>query len=200
MSPNTPRLLLFSTTNADKTSNPSDPTLAQRIQMISLLASKIGGAEPTAVGLINEPTFVGKSNVICSYLNDRTGGRYGTLTFIIGTDTLTRFFDPRYYASIPGGIDVALSRFFVEQGSILVSTRRGGENDRKVEDALMARDEVKRWIDQGKVWLTGTGEEDWVFVSSTNIRQAVKVGDWDSVHTMTTPEIIEYIRQEGLYK
>ncbi|ORX37956.1 hypothetical protein BD324DRAFT_563689, partial [Kockovaella imperatae] len=196
----THRLLVFSTTNVDKKPASGDPTLEQRVEMIKMLASNVGGPEsksPAAVGLINEPTFVGKSRIIHSYLLTRGFKERPHLTFIVGTDTLTRFFDPRYYGAVPGGMNQALDRFFVEEGSSLVCGRRKGEEE--VEAALLKREEIRQRVDNGQVRFFADGSEDWAGVSSTDVRKAVQRGDWDGVDRLVTPEIAAYIKDQRLY-
>ena len=197
----TARLLLFSTSNVEKTPSPGDPTLEQRVRLISLLASHMGKTgEPVAVGLINEPTFIGKSKIIHSFLSPAsisTPNARPRLSFIVGTDTLTRCFDPRFYGAVPGGMAQALSEFFEVEGSTLVCGRRKGESE--VEDALMKRDEVRERVDQGHVRLFGTGEEDWAGISSTQVRKAVKAQDWERARSMVIPEIADCIKEAGLY-
>lgn len=99
--------------------------------------------QPVAVGILNEPTFVGKSRIIHRFLESRSctpsgsgapasaakmttsgteterdtrtataaGRTRPTLSFLIGTDTLTRFFEPKFY---PSGMDNALHSFFAK--------------------------------------------------------------------------------------
>lgn len=198
-------LLLFSLTNVEKKASASDPTLQQRLHLISLLLPYL--PPNTAIGLINEPTFVGKSQTIYTYLSSHSSQSSQSteevrpeLSFVIGTDTLTRFFDPRFYTATPGGMDEALGRFFEEEGSRVISARRGGVHERKIEDAVVGRDEVKRWVDKGKLALAGTGDEEWVGMSSTKIRHAVQEEDWEAVRRLTVPEIADYIKDQGLYR
>jgi len=113
----TARLLLFSTTNVDKKPKPTDPSLHQRAEMMLLLSQRLStSAElvPVAIGLLNQPTFAGKARVIHEYLQDRHKGEGLdiSLTFLIGTDTLTRFFVEKYYTSFDGGMEGALGGLF----------------------------------------------------------------------------------------
>jgi nicotinamide-nucleotide adenylyltransferase len=110
-----------------------------------------------------------------------------------------RFFDPRFYQATEGGMDGAFSTFFNDEGSTLVSARRGDEKDRRTEESLLKREEVDKWIQNGSVRLMGEGHEEWVSMSSTKIRKAVAAGDWVQVDKLTIPSIREYIQQEGLY-
>ena len=92
------KLLLLSVKNADKTIQEGDATLSQRIEMMSLLATRIhhSNLSPSpsiAVGLVNEPTFIAKSSALREFLNDRlarltSGASRATpvqLTFLMGS-------------------------------------------------------------------------------------------------------------------
>lgn len=71
------RVLLLSVRNADKVLKSGDATLAQRLEMMILLAKEIErsfGDPPAAniaVAIIDEPTFIAKSSVLCASLRER---------------------------------------------------------------------------------------------------------------------------------
>ncbi|KAJ8490036.1 hypothetical protein ONZ45_g13345 [Pleurotus djamor] len=130
------KLLLLSVRNADKALKRGDATFVQRLEMMSLLTEDVicrssplfgapgteingGGsavaalAEPpmcnnTAVAIIDEPTFVGKSAKLLTFVRNRLAGLSTSalpekqeieLTFLLGFDTLERLLSPRYYGS-----------------------------------------------------------------------------------------------------
>lgn len=194
-------LLLFSTTNVDKSPKATDPSLAQRAEMMLLLARRLSttpstSSRPVAIGLLNQPTFAGKSRVIHDYLRTQQEGLDVRLTFLIGTDTLTRFFVPKYYASQEGGMDGALRRFF-DEGSTVVSARRGNE---RVEEEVLEWEVVGRWAREGRVRLLGNGDEEWVGISSTKVREAVGRGDGAGLRGLVMDEVADYVESEGLYR
>lgn len=204
--PYTARLLLFSVRNIEKTPKPGDASTIQRIEMTLLLAQYLtqkaslpGGI---AVGLINEPTFVRKSRIIHNYFSSTTSShsthsQNPRLSFVIGTDTLARFFIPKHY---PQGMDSAMSQYFKEDESILICTRRGtGQENRQVEDRILAEEAVQPWLGMGGVRMLGSGQEGWEEVSSTKIREKVKEGDWEGLGGLVPGQIGEYIKGEGLY-
>jgi nicotinamide-nucleotide adenylyltransferase len=246
----TSRLLLFSIRNADKTPSPGDATVLQRIEMTLLLAGRAERDGPlpggTAVALINEPTFVGKSRIIHSFLSKRHShsdvesaspssitlsstkpkpiaaaptlapAPRTTLSFLMGTDTLIRFFDPKYY---PTGLTSALSRFFAPppegEGSILISARRGlGGEAQAIELDVLAREEVRGWVISGGVRVMGSAGEGREGISSTAIRRAVggdghegdragerrEEGAVRRLEGLVPREIAQYIEKEGLYR
>ncbi|WVF68658.1 hypothetical protein IAT40_003429 [Kwoniella sp. CBS 6097] len=118
------RLLLFSARNVEKTLKSTDATPEQRVEMMSILSSNRQQSNPhesVGVGLINEPTFVGKAAIIRSYLaslphlkgkeKEEEGEEVEVdLSFLVGTDTLVRFFDPRFYP--PGQMDSKIEDYF----------------------------------------------------------------------------------------
>lgn len=68
------KLLLLSVKNADKTIQEGDATLSQRVEMMSLLATRIhhdslSPPSNVAVCLVNEPTFTAKSLVLRRFLD-----------------------------------------------------------------------------------------------------------------------------------
>ncbi|KAG2017576.1 cytidylyltransferase [Coprinopsis cinerea AmutBmut pab1-1] len=105
------KLLLLSVKNADKTLKPGDASYLQRLQMMGLLSQDVvtrwkveDGRPNVAIGIIDEPTFVGKSRILKEYFAARlrssplqSSGPSTQLTFIVGMDTLERLFSPKYY-------------------------------------------------------------------------------------------------------
>ena len=198
-------LLLFSNLNADKGDSSRDLDFTERAIMIMPLALELEETNgiPTTVGSLDEPTFVGKSRALQASLAKafRAQGLDEikvNLTFMVGTDTVTRFFEPRYYESIPGGMNGALDGFFNVDGSTLIAARRSGQEE--AERELLQRADVKPWVEAGKVRIYGTGKEDWAEMSSTKVRQAVKEKDWDTIRRTTLPAISNYILRKDLYK
>ncbi|KAG7089414.1 hypothetical protein E1B28_011102 [Marasmius oreades] len=101
------KLLLLSVRNADKQLKSTDATHAQRLEMMIRFAQELVTVdeapkkyENVAVAIIGEPTFVGKSHLLQRFLKERTNNQEEfRLTFLLGFDTLERFFAPRYYTS-----------------------------------------------------------------------------------------------------
>lgn len=207
-SPYTARLLVFSVRNIEKSPKAGDASVIQRLEMTILLAKHLASVAPlpggVAVGVLNEPTFVGKSRIVHRFLTRHNLGLEldtpfrPKLSFLIGSDTLTRFFVARFY---PAGMDQALHEFFDVEGSMIVCGRRGtGQGARDVERAELERDEVRPWVEKGCVRMLGSGEEGFEEVSSTRIRTAVKSRDWETLEQLVPMEIVAYIRREGLYR
>ncbi|WVO13721.1 hypothetical protein L204_101343 [Cryptococcus depauperatus] len=205
----TARLLLFTPKNAAKTPLASDATLLQRLEMMSLLASSLrssnSGCEPVAIGLVHAPNFVNKAQILREYLIDTLGKQKGEevrMSFLVGMDTLERIFDEKYYPS--GEMNNQLNNLFetppTGAGARLVSARRGSmEESRRLENDLMARPSIAKWVEKGNVSILGNGGEGWEDISSTLVRQAVRQEDWKMVEELVSEEIGEYIRRERLY-
>jgi len=191
------RLLLLSVKNADKTLKATDATYIQRLQMMHLLAGHIrSSASPNldsanvAIGITNEPTFVGKSTYLLSFLRNRIASLSSTeipqleLTFVIGMDTLERLVALRYYSSEESML-VSLNRFLSpeEDNSVVVCARRkptttpsaGGKGfesagEDGIEDSLKP---ARKFIRSGRIKLTDIGTDESTF-SSTTVRRFVR--------------------------
>jgi len=192
-------LLLLSVTNADKKLKPTDATYVQRVEMMVLLAKDMLAEQPgsrVAVGIIDEPTYVGKCRVIRQTFAGE--GSQATkdvrLWFGVGWDTLLRLFAPRYYGG-PEGMAKQLEGFFDRDGCGVVCARRGEESEEE-ERAFLESEGVESWVSAGKVVMADIGEK--AAYSSTAIRDAVhsQRQDWKR---MCTARIAEYIDKEGLY-
>ncbi|KAF5337921.1 hypothetical protein D9758_013117 [Tetrapyrgos nigripes] len=145
------KLLLLSITNADKQLKPTDATYEQRIEMMCEFAKDVEVTDKTgtvAVAIIDEPTFVGKSRMLQTFLRERIERLSSEapsksrphpcqLTFLLGYDTLERFFAPRYYTKDPSSpaavaqMHNSLRGFFSPRegdGSRIVCARRSPES------------------------------------------------------------------------
>lgn len=157
-------MLLLSVTNADKRLKPGDATYEQRLEMMALVSQEMQLAEQPAtnvcVAAIDEPTFVGKSTKLKDAISNRIGslsnrgndglqmdlssgqrrddrGQEFKLCFVLGFDTVTRLFEPKYYGSIEA-MRASLRLFFAPvseggQDSYVVCARRqsGAKEDRE---------------------------------------------------------------------
>jgi nicotinamide-nucleotide adenylyltransferase len=228
--PYTARLLLLSARNVDKTLKPGDATFDQRIEMMHLQAldmeersttsrsaEKDASAGNVAVAALNHPTFVGKSDILLRWFRERRLAELGIdeskdsptirLTFLIGTDTLTRLFIPKYYEPSPtlgSTMQDHLRKFFTTDNSDIVVAHRGASpKARAEEEAFIQRSEDARiWIERGKLRFV-RGEEvslEEREMSSTRVRKAVAAEDEDELRVLVGERVREYIVQEGLYR
>lgn len=211
------RLLLLSVRNADKALKDGDPSYLQRMEMIRLLATEDLSGVNVAVAIVDEPTFVGKSNVLRSALRSRLE-RLSVessespvpvpnveLTFLQGFDTLERLLAPRYYNNSESEMHTALRHFFSADGddSRVVCARRtllaqdgrppstGGEGMQKVLES------GKEYLEAGRIVLMQIGE-DLERLSSSEVRAKVHERD-ERWKEMVTGSVADYIEQEELY-
>ncbi|TFY76665.1 hypothetical protein EWM64_g7344 [Hericium alpestre] len=201
------RLLLLSVRNADKQLKPGDATFAQRIEMMLLLARDMGDAN-VAVGILDAPTFVGKSTTLLSYLHGRLSSaadspqdppRKVQLTFLQGFDTLERLLAPRYYGTVEN-MRAALARFFSPDGddSRVVCARRimadvpeSAEREREVLEP------VKNVLSSRSIVYFDIGDIEKTF-SSSEVRWKVSQAD-ESWRAMVSPNIARYTEEQKLY-
>lgn len=211
--PYTARLLLYTPKNAAKTPTARDATPLQRLEMMSLLSFSLHSLEASknqeesiATALIHAPTFAAKASILRSYivneLNLGQRGEEADLSFLVGMDTLVRIFDPNYYPE--GEMQTKLDGFFLPPprgaGANLVCARRGTTPaDREFEENLLKRDDIKPWVENGKVKVLGDGHDGWEDVSSTLVRECVRKSDWESVNKLLGEEMSLYIQKERLY-
>ncbi|GHJ85350.1 hypothetical protein NliqN6_1752 [Naganishia liquefaciens] len=228
--PYTARLLLLSARNVDKTLKPGDATFDQRIEMMHLqaldmeerraAAQAVGensSCKNVAVAALNHPTFVGKSDILLRWFRERRMAELGfknadetpsiRLTFLIGTDTLTRLFIPKYYepsSTLGRNMSDHLRKFFTTDNSDIVVAHRGASpKARAEEEAFIQRSEDARaWIESGKLRFA-RGEEispEERDMSSTRVRMAVASGDENELRSLVGERVRDYIAREGLYR
>ncbi len=200
------RLLLLSVRNADKTLSPGDATLVQRVEMMRLLSQHITNTpDNVAIAIINEPTFVGKSSQLLSFLRQRFSDAGGAecpriqLSFILGFDTLERLVAPKYYGSVEQ-MHSALRKFLSPppdgDNSYIVCAHRHGTIRGQInnDSDLSKLQYVQEFINCGRIAMIEIGAVERT-MSSTAVRSA---GDssWESYVTDT---IAQYIQQHGLY-
>lgn len=209
-------LLLLSVRNADKILKQGDATFIQRVEMMVHLAEDVAQNLPTqppttvAVAVIDEPSFVGKSTKLHAYLRPRLPDDVQVkLTFVLGTDTITRFFAPRFYSSQEIMLQ-SIQHFFLQpsqggEGSEIVCARRASTLTPQEEQEFLQTDEVKQWVSAGAVKLIDIGEEE-ARMSSTSVREGIRHSlgcadpneppSWDST---CSPRVAKYIKDQFLY-
>ncbi|KDN50715.1 hypothetical protein RSAG8_01213, partial [Rhizoctonia solani AG-8 WAC10335] len=187
-----PRLLLLSISNVDKVPKKGDAASVQRLEMMVALAERLG--DEVGVGAVNEPTFVAKSTILRECLDT------AELTFLMGWDTITRFFAPRYYPSpqammlinVPHGMGHDNPVLCTERSS-LICARRGSHPDTEEEEFLRS-EYVQEFYDAGKIRIVDLDEKvrD---ISSTDVRN----GTIETAERDCPKEIVEIIKREKLY-
>lgn len=225
------RILLLSVRNADKVLTSGDATFVQRLEMMRLLSHDVrstdtaeSGSESSqisgnvAIGIIDEPTFVGKSTVLLRFLRTRLAavvesshspssisvGRDASylfpspkLTFLLGVDTLARLFSPKYYPSEQAMIQML--RTFLspdqEDGRIVCAYRRSASADKTLQDKAL--EIAHEFITSGRIAFIDIGTEEQTY-SSSEARAKVAAGDgtWER---LVTNAIANYIINQGIY-
>ncbi|GJE85571.1 nucleotidylyl transferase [Phanerochaete sordida] len=240
------RLLLLSVRNADKSLKAHDATYAQRLAMMVRLAQDVAApraqqvladAQPgthaaqsalddpnVAVAIIDEPTFVGKSQVLHEWLQTRLAALgsgqaaqhapqeqpRGSLSppvpkpeldFLVGIDTLERIIAARYYGDSEDSMRQSLRQFLSAEGdgSRLVCARRitpGSAESPEDRERRVAKASCK-YIEPERVTMIDIGEVVESY-SSSEVRE--KISQLDTAWTrMVPPSIADYIRSEHLY-
>lgn len=180
-----------------------------------------------AVAVTEAPTFTEKSKILRGELDALVKAQSGCeddevrLTFPVGAspsspssssvgstltleghagwDTLIRIFAPKYYQPPGPDLSSSMTSLLETSDSSLVCARRG-DVSKEDEADFLASDEVKKWVDKGKVALFDLPEEARQ-VSSTRVRQAVKEERWDDVkRDVPFDAVVNIIQREGLYR
>ncbi|KAG8859326.1 hypothetical protein FRB96_004541 [Tulasnella sp. 330] len=212
-------LLLLSVTNVEKSLKPGDPSFPERVKMMIELAHEMElhtnhpSSGNVAVAVIDEATFVGKSAKLLRYLKvhhtPQLGQRSPLLTFLIGTDTITRFFSPRYYTSAEA-MNTSIRRFFLTpatakdgeegDGSQIACARRSSNLSDEEEEELLQSPEVRPYVEAGGVRMMDI-PSDQAAMSSTLVREGIrnpqdKATSWEK---MCARPVTEYIKVHHLY-
>ncbi|KAJ7745699.1 hypothetical protein B0H16DRAFT_1557891 [Mycena metata] len=202
------KLYLLSVRNADKSLKPTDASYLQRLEMMLLLAQDSvadAGEHQVAIGIIDEPTFVGKASKLLAFLEQRLGvlpvPLRPELTFLLGLDTLERVLAPRYYGSSPADPEAgtkmfaSLQRFFSaeHENARVVCARRAATPSTEAETLKLA----ERFLADQRIVLIDIGEAEQTY-SSTAVRDAIGRND-DAWKNLVSPRVREYIVRERLF-
>lgn len=124
-----------------------------------------------AVGVCEEPLMKDKSTLVHGWLAVQeqqqqqeagspaapAAGPLAQLNWVVGFDTITRFFDLKYYPS-PSAFSEACDRFFTQEGTTFVCARRGDPvspedavKREKEEREFTESDLVRPWVESGGV-------------------------------------------------
>ncbi|ORX63155.1 Nucleotidylyl transferase [Hesseltinella vesiculosa] len=182
-------LLLFSINNADKQLNGA--SVSQRLCMMELLANQWRLDQrqanhptfPILVGLTTKARFIDKIEAIhqhAPWVRD--------MAFIVGMDTMTRLFDPKYY---PGELTLqqSLEPLF-SRASLIVADRPGHD-----DPAFWHQPAVQASLHRIHRFSLATSVAT---LSSTLARQAIL--DHQRLEPILFPDIIQFIQQQHLYQ
>ncbi|KAF8422116.1 hypothetical protein EV426DRAFT_186620 [Tirmania nivea] len=197
-------LLLLAIQNADKAPLPA--SFGDRLAMMLQFARDIHSAArdaglsilPVEVGVIKHARFLDKTTALRKVYPE------GEMIFLIGFDTLIRFFSPKYY----GGALAPLAPFFEKGNSILCCFRpmEGGSGEWKREQEMYL-EEIREGKREGegcpREWGTRVQMIDHELVapvSSTLVREAVINEDEEVLRNMLTKRVKGWILEKGLYR
>jgi nicotinamide-nucleotide adenylyltransferase len=217
-------LLVFSVRNADKgTGTKKDASTVNRLEMMTEFAKDLEEQTSTnvAVAIVEEPLMIAKSTLIHDYLEEQRAQSPARsrlparLHWLVGFDTLQRFFQVKYYPS-PDYFHRGCTKFFVEERTTFVCARRGlislpnkaqdnHRDDEGEERALLESDLVKGWLDRGSIVMIDL-DKSVQGVSSTLVRRTILQESQDKARLeeqlqgMTTKRVAKYLVQEPVYQ
>jgi nicotinamide-nucleotide adenylyltransferase len=161
---------------------------------------------PIDIGVTKAPYYTDKAAAIAT----TTEGKHWypnspAQIHLIGFDTLTRFFAPKYYSSFDPPLS-ALEPYFAAGHGLRATLRPGDEFGSEEEQRGFVRN-----LSEGGLEAEG-GKREWADrvelveptpkagVSSTVIRKAAKAGEWRVVEDLCTGGVAWWVREEGLYE
>lgn len=227
-------MLLLSVRNADKLLKSGDATFVQRLEMMRLLSHDVRSTDTAdsgdeslqtsgnvAIGIIDEPTFVGKSTLLLRFLRTRLATVVESshspssisderdvscsfpspkLTFLLGFDTFVRLFSPKYYPSERAMVQMV--RIFLssdqEDCRIVCAYRRSASADKMTQEIQNKLFEVAHeFITSCRISFIDIGAEEQTY-SSSEVRAKVsgRDGTWKRP---VTDAIANYIIKRGIY-
>lgn len=230
-------LLLFAVLNADK-AGASPAPFPHRLTMMTIFAEDLlrqiysgstteddspadSASVPIDIGVTKAPYYTDKSNAIASTsagpVSSSSEDAHASDSFypdspkhihLLGFDTLTRFFNPKYYSDSDPPLS-AIAPYF-DAGHALRATLRPDESG---ATAAESESEQRAWLKRladGDMEVQG-GRREWarhvelvgpnkrVGVSSTKIRRAAQIGQWEEVRALCCEGVEEWIREKRLY-
>ncbi|WFD26258.1 nicotinamide-nucleotide adenylyltransferase [Malassezia nana] len=216
-------LLLFSVRNADKgRGRPGDATPLQRLQMMLLLAQHLEQSHmQVAVALVDEPLVFAKSTLLHKHLSTTAPLR---LHWLMGSDTLVRVFQPKYYAS-ETALAQACDRFFDQEQSRMICAERSPTSVQgtaglpgasapltqatspEMHELLAQNALARHWLDKGGIALHAL-DPDVARHSSTAVRTFLREAEAQgmnqadvtaALHTMVPAPLVPYLAMAHVY-
>lgn len=205
-------LLIFSVRNADKgRGRAGDASPIERLEMMELLAHELETQHlQVVVALVDEPLVFAKSSLVHAHLHLSVPYR---LYWLLGSDTLTRVFHPRYYDS-EAHLEACCERFFGEQGSRMICAERSAASVQgttttttttEASDAwqlVHAPGPAQTWFERGAIELRRI-HADAAGLSSTAVRRFLHEASPDTrrsrLCTMVPHSIADYLVSHTMY-
>ena len=228
-------MLLLSVQNADK--KPAPLPYEQRLSLMQRFAedllarferdasaNHITQFVEVDVAVTRDPLYFRKARNLLEFEGFAWGEGPGC-THVVGSDTLVRILNPKYYRDLCAGdgdlpLDV-LGEFFSDNDLCVVMRPSSKKNeDTATSDEPTTTDDddegmemrealhkgdleaeggQRRWADKIEMIRQQPGDEDIGTISSTRIRSAAESGDWGTVEELCTPGVAGDIKMGGLY-
>ncbi|CCH58539.1 hypothetical protein TBLA_0A07490 [Henningerozyma blattae CBS 6284] len=187
-------MLLLSIENADK--KPKPASFHERLDMLQIMAGIVCKQESidTIVSITRFSKFVDKEKMIRGY------NKTDKIVFLLGFDTATRLFEPKYY--LPQTVPQALEKF-MENTELFCLTR--GSNEETISEQLSLPAEIKsgkyepnilkEWASKIHVISNRNQYKD---VSSSTVRHELLTGTpIKELENQVPKEILNYIQNSG---
>ena len=168
---NAPTVLFeMSVTNADKP--PIDPAEVERRINLFLKLPESEMPKDWGVLLTNAPLFSKKASVLNSVIKDEATLGTRKMTFVIGTDTMVRIINPKYYDNCKENMIAALIEMQQKGVHFIVGGRLEQRQDDGPKTFVSGEEEINELPQHVQQMFTLLGEDDFrVDISSTELRK-----------------------------
>ena len=215
-------ILLFSVRNADKgRGRPGDASPLHRLHMMLLLAQHLEQSDmQVAVALVDEPLVFAKSTLLHTHLRASAPLH---LHWLMGSDTLVRVFQPKYYGS-EAALVHACDRFFAQEQSHMLCAERSPTSVQgtaglpgatalaqatspELHELLAHSALARHWLEQGGIALRPL-DPDVARHSSTAVRTFLTEAETqgmsredlvNALHTMVPAPVARYLAEAHVY-
>lgn len=189
-------LLLFGVRNADK-GTVSVEEYSNRLAMVEMMSEYIMSELGVSCGiaLTSASLFVDKSDLVNEWVQRHSQNDVNKY-FLLGFDTIIRFFDPKYYK---GSLSDSLDPFFANS-KICVFLRKDPSSRLDVSSQVKYLETLEIPQDWKHKITFCQSQREWS-ISSSGIRRTISTDNSDSSwHDKVIPSIRDYIIENQIYK
>ena len=180
---NLPYLLLYSTKNVDKEGKNLEIHYSNFLNLLVDHFSNDKTQQLCFAALIdNAPRFIDKYHLLKDVISEE-------LYWIMGWDTITRFFDSKYYPQLNS---TEIFHDFFSKSKILLAARGSCIDTQRVEDWNKEYHDSIQWISEWQ-------DNPFSYISSTLVRESFAADDLDKANACVIPSVFDYIRDNKLY-
>lgn len=178
------KVLMLGTTNADK--HIVGAQLHERLAMMQHMGAATGGAAPVTLAVTCFKLFVDKARTIIEMMSEDVSSPLSVVYFIVGSDTIIRIFDPKYYK------DPAVELGELFRMAHLISIDRDEASIQKTAEVLNT---PLGHMFKDRITLLKIDDPELQSISSTRVREALQ--SEESLSSLLLPGVEEFVRNNA---